>query len=159
MSSSWPLTTAAVVSGAVAGGLATDPGSAWFRSLRKPWFYPPPHTFGLVWTPLYATIAWACAEGIDRAREAGDDEAARRIAAAFGVNMVLNAGWSVVFFRAHRPWAALAEVCLLEASVLDLAHRVNAHSPRAGKALLPYAAWTAFAAVLTAAIARANRSA
>ncbi len=157
MTLSWPFTTAGVVAAAVTGGLATDPDSAWFRGLHKPWFYPPPQTFGLVWTPLYATIAWAGAKGIDQARASGDDRAARRIGVAFGVNMVLNAGWNVVFFRAHRPWAALVEICVLEASVLELAHQVNAQSPRAGKALLAYAAWTGFAGLLTAAIAWENR--
>lgn len=157
MAHSWPITTAGVVAAAVTGGLATDPDSSWFCALRKPWFYPPPQTFGLVWTPLYAIIAWAGAEGIDRARAAGDDRAARRISAAFGVNMALNAGWNVVFFRAHRPWAALVEICVLAASVLDLAHQVNAQSPRAGRAMLAYAAWTGFAGLLTAAIAWKNR--
>jgi tryptophan-rich sensory protein len=110
-----------------------------------------------VWTPLYATIAWATAEGIDRPRDAGDDAATRRIATAFAANMALNAGWNLVFFRAHRPWAALVEICALEASVLDLAHQVNRQSPRAGRALLAYAAWTGFAGALTAAIAWENR--
>jgi tryptophan-rich sensory protein len=39
---------------ALVGGLSTDPGSRWFRSLDKPSWYPPPQTFGIVWTALYS---------------------------------------------------------------------------------------------------------
>jgi tryptophan-rich sensory protein len=30
----------------------------------------------------------------------------RSFARAFAANLVLNAAWTPVFFRAHRPWAA-----------------------------------------------------
>ncbi|WP_197676395.1 tryptophan-rich sensory protein [Nakamurella panacisegetis] len=48
---------AAVTAAAVTGGLATDPGSAYYIGLRKPAWQPPAPAFGLVWTPLYADIA------------------------------------------------------------------------------------------------------
>src|SRR3954453_18855629 len=54
------------VAAALVGGLATDPDSRWFRELRKPSWYPPPQTFGIVWTGLYAGIAWAAGEGLAR---------------------------------------------------------------------------------------------
>jgi benzodiazapine receptor len=153
----WPWTTAGVVAAAVAGGVATDPGSDWFRGLQKPAIYPPPQTFALVWTPLYALIAWAVADGVERARATGDDDAARAIGVAFAANMALNAGWTAVFFRGHRPWAAFVELLALQASNVDLVRRVRVHSPRAAAALLPYLAWTTFAGVLTVAFARRNR--
>ena len=39
----------AVAATAVAGGLATDPDSAYYRNLRKPSWQPPPPVYGLVW--------------------------------------------------------------------------------------------------------------
>ena len=91
---------AATVLTAAAGSLATDPDSAWFRALRKPPWYPPPATFGIVWTALYAAMAWAGGEVLDRA---GAERAA--FARAGAVNLALNAAWTPLFFRAHRPWA------------------------------------------------------
>jgi translocator protein len=57
----------AVAATAVIGGVAADPGSAWYRSLRKPRWQPPPPAYALVWTPLYVTIAYAGARALTRA--------------------------------------------------------------------------------------------
>jgi benzodiazapine receptor len=38
---------------------AVNLGTAWYRTLDKPSRQPPSWTFGAVWTPLYATIAWS----------------------------------------------------------------------------------------------------
>jgi tryptophan-rich sensory protein len=142
----------AVVAAAGLGGLATDPGSRWFRSLRLPSWYPPPQTFGLVWSALYTGIAYAGGEVLTKA--GGDRRAA--FARAYGANLALNAAWSLLFFRAHRPWVATAESAVLTASSLDLVRRAREVSPRAAAALAPYPAWTAFATVLAGAIARRN---
>jgi len=134
---------------AVVGGLATDPDSRWFRDLRKPAWYPPPQTFGVVWTGLYAGMAWASGEAL--ARGAG-----RPFGRAYAVNLLLNAAWTPVFFRAHRPWAAAAESAVLTASTVDLVRRARPASTAAAAVLVPYAGWTAFATALTVAIARRN---
>jgi tryptophan-rich sensory protein len=136
---------------AVAGSLATDPGSAWFRRLRKPPWYPPPATFGIVWTGLYAAMAWAGGEVLARA---GGDRAS--FARAGAVNLALNAAWTPLFFRVRRPWAAAAECAVLTGSTADLVRRASRVSPAAAAALVPYAAWTAFATALSADIARRN---
>jgi tryptophan-rich sensory protein len=136
---------------AVAGSLATDPGSAWFRRLRKPPWYPPPATFGIVWTGLYAAMAWAGGEVLARA-----GAARAGLARAGAVNLALNAAWTPLFFRVRRPWAAAAECAVLTASTADLVRRAARVSPAAAAALAPYAAWTAFATALSADIARRN---
>lgn len=136
---------------AALGGLATDPGSRWFRALEKPSWYPPPQAFGIVWTGLYAGLAWAAGEVLTR----GGGSGFRR---AYAANLVLNTAWTPVFFRAHRPWAAAAESAVLTASTADLVRRAARISPAAAAVLTPYAAWTAFATALTVAIARRNRS-
>jgi translocator protein len=144
------LAAAGPVAAAALGGLAADPDSRWFRDLQKPPWYPPPQTFGIVWTGLYAGIAWA--SGNVLARGGG-----RSFGRAYAVNLVLNAAWTPVFFRARRPWAAAAESAVLTASTADLVRRAGRVSPGAAAVLVPYAAWTAFATALTVAIARRNR--
>lgn len=142
---------AATLATAVAGGLATDPDSRWFRRLDKPAWYPPPATFGVVWTGLYAGIAWAAGEVLDRS-----DTQRRAFAQALAVNLALNAGWTPLFFRAHRPWTATAECAALALSSADLVLRAARVSTPAAAVLAPYAAWTAFATGLSGAIARRN---
>jgi benzodiazapine receptor len=69
---------------------------------------------------------------------------------------VLNAGWTWAFFRAHRPPLATVEAAALAVSTADLARRTARLDPVAGRLLLPYAGWTAFAVALSAEIARRN---
>lgn len=146
------LAAAGPVAAAVIGGLATDPDSRWFRRLDTPPWYPPPQAFGIVWTGLYAGMAWAAGEVLQRT--AG--ERRRGFGRAYAANLVLNTAWTPLFFRAHRPWAAAAESALLTASTADLVRRAARVSPAAAAVLTPYAAWTAFATALTTSIARRN---
>jgi tryptophan-rich sensory protein len=146
-------TSAAVVAAAVIGGLGTDVGSRWYRQLDKPAWQPPGAAFGPAWTTLYGLMAVASARTLDRMEE---PEERRAFATAFGANLVLNAGWNWLFFRARRPRWALAEILLLEVSTLDVTRRAAKIDGPAAKMLVPYAGWVAFATLLNAAIARRN---
>jgi len=146
-------TSAAVAATAVIGVLGTDVTSRWYRHLHKPTWQPPGAAFGPAWTTLYALMAVASARTLDRL----DEPAERRaFATAFGANLMLNAAWNWLFFKARRPRWALAEILLMEVSTLDLTRRA-AHVDRpAAKMLIPYAGWVAFATALNASIARRN---
>ncbi len=148
-----PATAAAVTATAVAGGLGTDVRSQWYADLEKPAWQPPGWVFGPAWTTLYALVGVSSARVLARA----DASERRRFARALGVNLVLNAGWSWLFFTARKPGWALVDSAVLEASTLDLARRARAVDPAAAAMLAPYAGWVGFATALTAAIARANR--
>jgi translocator protein len=149
----WATVAAAVTATAVAGSVATDPNSAWYRRLRKPSWQPPPAAFPVVWTPLYVLIGVAGTRALNRTT--GTDRAA--FARAFGVNLVLNAGWTGMFFRARNPTAALAEIAVLNLSNGVLLRRAAAADRLAVAALAPYVAWTVFATCLNGAIVRLNR--
>ncbi|WP_448612290.1 TspO/MBR family protein [Geodermatophilus sp. URMC 60] len=150
--SPYALSSAAVTATAVLGGIGTAPGTRWYRGLDKPPWQPPASAFGPVWTALYVLLALAGG----RSLAAGGREERRRYLRAYLANLALNAGWTWLFFRARRPAAATAEAVLLAASTADLTRRSWVLDRRAGAALVPYAAWTSFAAALTAAIARRN---
>ncbi|GII79200.1 tryptophan-rich sensory protein [Sphaerisporangium rufum] len=137
---------------AVAGSLATDPKSRWYRRLDKPSWQPPPPAYGAVWTPLYVLIAYAGARALSRAGEAERPALAR----ALGVNLALNAAWTPLFFKLRRPRAALAELVALNVSNAALTRRTLRADRTAGLLLLPYAGWTLFATALNAAIVRRN---
>jgi tryptophan-rich sensory protein len=146
----------AVLATAVAGGLATDPDSRWYRSLDLPPWQPPGPVFGLVWTPLYADVAVTSAAVATRLAEDGDPARRRAWWTALGLNLALNAGWSWLFFRAHRPSLATAGAAVLAASAADLARRARDADPAHRAALVPYAAWCTFATALSSEIWRRN---
>jgi translocator protein len=145
-------TAAGVAAAAAAGSAVTTPDSAWYRSLNKPAWQPPPAAFPAVWTPLYALIAFAGARALDRM----PPPERSRFWRSYAVNLGLNAGWSAVFFGARRPGLALLEIAALNASNLALLRRAWRTDRLAGTALLPYVVWTGFATVLNRSIAARN---
>lgn len=155
-----PWTAGAVAATAAAGSVATrDTRSLWYRSLRKPSIQPPATAFPVVWTFLYADLAVSTAVALarlDADADGPDTGAARSYQRALALNLVLNASWSWVFFKAHRIGPAIAVAAGLAASSGDLVRRTLRADRRAGCALLPYAGWCGFATVLTAAIWRRN---
>jgi benzodiazapine receptor len=134
---------------AAAGGAVTATSvHGWYQGLAKPVFNPPDWLFAPVWSVLYALIAFA-GWRVWRRRESPDARAALQL---YAVQLALNLCWSMLFFGARLPGAALAEIVTLLAAIgatMALAARVE----RAAAWLLaPYAAWVAYAAVLNAAI-------
>lgn len=142
----------AVTVTAVAGSIATDPQSDWYQGLRKPSWQPPPRVYALVWTPLYAAIAYAGARALTRARGQGR----RWLTGSLALDLTLNAAWTAIFFRARRPRAALAEIACLDLANVALTGQAWRADPLAGALLLPYVAWTAGATALNAEIVRLN---
>ncbi|KAA1251330.1 tryptophan-rich sensory protein [Mycobacterium simiae] len=148
----------AVTAAAASGSIASPPNtSPWYLRLRKPPYQPPSIAFPVVWTTLYGDIAASSAVAIDRFRATGQDDKARRYIAALSVNLVLNAGWSWLFFRFHKLGASALGAAVLATSSADLVRRTAEADRRAGWAMLPYALWCSFATVLATHIWRLNR--
>ncbi|MET8756001.1 TspO/MBR family protein [Streptomyces sp. NPDC004667] len=143
---------AAVATTAVAGSLPVDPAGSWYRSLRKPVWQPPSWLFGVVWPPLYASLALAGGHAFGRAR--GTER--KGLAVAFGANLLLNAAWPWLFFACRSPRAGVAGTLLLDAGNAELIRRIARVDAVAARTLLPYAAWCAFATALNTSIARRN---
>ena len=145
--------TGALAGTALAGAAGTDVRSSWYRSLTKPRWQPPGWVFGPAWSTLYALIAVVSARTLDRI----DDPAERnRYRIALAANLVLNIGWSWIFFRAHPATSGPrrdARPRGLDSRLIICSVR---HDRAAAGMLAPYAGWVAFATALTAAIAQKN---
>jgi tryptophan-rich sensory protein len=143
---------AAVAGVAVAGGVATDPESEWYRKLDRPSWEPPAGVFGPVWTVLYVLLAGSAALAFR------DVNGPRRrwVLGLYTANLAMNLGWNVLFFRAHSPRAAAVDNVGLLGSIVALIVLVRNHNKIAAGALVPYAAWVAFASALSIAIAVKN---
>lgn len=149
-----PLLTGAMCALAVAavGGALTDVGP-WYQALVKPAFQPPDWAFGPAWTLIFALCALAGAEAWVRAPQRQDRA---QVVALFALNAALNVGWSLLFFRLHRPDWALYEVPLLWLSILVLIVVCGRYAPRVRWLLAPYLAWVTFATMVNAAVVRLN---
>jgi tryptophan-rich sensory protein len=124
---------------------------SWYAGLAKPSWNPPGWVFGPVWTVLYALMAVA---GWLVWRRGGSES--RLALRWFAVQLVLNVGWSAVFFGLQMPGLAVLEIVLLWlaiAATLMTSWRV---SRLAGILFVPYLLWVSFAAVLNFAIWRLN---
>ncbi len=147
------ITTALTAAAAVVGSVGTDPESAWYESLDRPPWQPPPIAFPLVWTPLYGTIAY----GTGRAIEQADPAGRRRLWRLTAANLAANAGWNWAFFRARSPIGGLGVIGVLNGLNLALLQEASRADRRAAASLAPYAGWVGFATALNASIWRRNR--
>ncbi|XNZ01607.1 TspO/MBR family protein [Micrococcus luteus] len=81
---------------------------------------------------------------------------ARGFTRALGLNLVLNTGWSALFWQGRNLPVSAVEAGPLAISSADLARRAGQLDRGAGALLAPYTGWTAFAAVLTTRIEQVN---
>lgn len=135
----WLLVTFAAASVAA----SFRPGD-WYAQLLKPAWTPPDAVFAPVWIALYVLMALA-AWFVWRA---SGWRAATVALGLFLVQLVFNSAWSWLFFGLHRPGWALVDVVLLWFTIIAMVAAFRRHSPTAALLLVPYAAWTFFAAVL-----------
>jgi benzodiazapine receptor len=151
-------TTLAVGATAGIGSVASKPRiTRWYSRLQKPPYVPPNEVFPIAWTTLYADIAVTSATAIDRLRAAGRHHEARNYVFALAANLILNAGWSWLFFKYQKLGASAVGAAVLAASSVDLTRRTVAADRRAGIALLPYALWCSFATLMSGHIWVLNR--
>jgi tryptophan-rich sensory protein len=128
--------------GAVGASITARALGGWYLALTAPPGTPPNWLFGPMWTVLHVMIgiaAWLVW------RRAGSGRPLR----LWGWQLLANAAWTPAFFGLHSPRLAVAVVlCLLALIVLT----VRAFAPirrSAAYLMLPYLAWTCYAAYLS----------
>jgi len=124
----------------------------WYQRLKKPPFNPPDAVFPVVWSMLYALMAYSGW----RTWEQPLSLPRRRALLLWATQLGLNAGWAQLFFGSHRPRLALADVVAMETAILAYIREVGGVDPVAAVCFVPYAAWVAFATLLNAEIVRRN---
>ncbi len=140
---------------ALIGGKVTAPQiPTWYAGLKKPKWTPPRLAFPIVWPFLYILIAisgWLLWESVP-------SEGRTLAVFAFVVQLALNAIWSPVFFGAHKIFAGLIVIIILDVAIVVTIAAAWPVENWASLLLLPYLAWTAFATALNARIWTSNRS-
>ena len=137
----------------LAGGIGTvftiQSIPTWYATLIKPAFNPPNWIFGPVWTTLY--ILMGIAAYLVYKEGAGKKEAKEAIA-VFGIQLVLNVLWSLVFFGLHSPFAGLVCIIALWLAIALTIKKFHKISKTAGLLLVPYILWVSFASILNLSI-------
>ena len=141
----------AVASG-IGGLITSNSVRTWYQTIAKPSFNPPDWVFAPVWTILFVMMAIAAW----RVWRRHPWQAARSALALHAIQLVLNVGWSALFFGMRAPGWAFIEVIILLAAILLTARAYAPLDRVAAWLMAPYAAWVAFATVLTGAIWRLN---
>jgi benzodiazapine receptor len=136
------------------GSLFTTPAIAgWYAALEKPGFTPPNWVFSPVWISLFVLMAVAAFMVWDK----GFSVKGVKVALAFfGVQLLLNVLWSVLFFGFRSPFLAFVEIVALWFAITVTALTFYRVSKPAAFLLIPYLLWVSLAAALNYGILRLN---
>jgi len=133
--------------GSIAGIFTAEAVPEWYATLNRPSFSPPNWIFGPVWTALYLLlgislfIIW----------KQNNSEKRNRALLVFALQLILNFGWSFIFFYFHMIGIALIEIILLWISIIVMLFVFYKTKPLAVYLNIPYLLWVSFAMVLNAA--------
>ncbi len=142
-----------LLAGAVGSIFTAKSVSTWYAGLNKPSFNPPSWVFGPVWTFLYILMGVSLYLVWSKGLGTGGVKAAMVI---FGVQLLLNILWSLLFFGLQNPLLALIEIVLLWVMILVNILYFYKISPLSAYLLVPYILWVSFAAVLNFFLFRLN---
>lgn len=139
-----------IASALAVGGLAalfSGDIMAQYSSYTLPPLAPPGWVFPVVWTILYILM------GVSAAMVYLAGDSFRKDAMwIYALQLLLNLGWSVLFFGLDLLLAAFVWLLVLEAAIVIMAALFFAIRPVAGILQIPYFLWVAFAGYLNLSI-------
>ncbi|MGB2908053.1 MAG: TspO/MBR family protein [Candidatus Aminicenantaceae bacterium] len=139
----------------ILGAVFTAPAiPTWYASLQKPAFTPPSWLFAPAWITLYTLMGIAVYLVL---RQGWEKPAVRSAVYVFGLQLVLNALWTPLFFGLHWLLVAFFEITLLWILIFLTIQRFWKISRPAGLLMIPYLLWVSFASALNLGFLILNR--
>lgn len=136
------------------GSFFTTPAiPTWYATLNKPSFTPPNAVFAPVWTTLFLLmgialfLVWRKGLHLKNVRIA---------VIIFGIQLILNMLWSIMFFGLKSPLAGFIEIVIMWIAICFTIFYFYKTSKVSGLLLIPYILWVSFAMVLNYSIWRLN---
>ena len=117
----------------------------WYDTLIKPALNPPNWLFGPAWTVLYTFMGIAVFLVLKSSLK---EKQIKKALIVFGLQLLLNTSWSIVFFGLQNPALAFINIILLLFLILWTIAIFYKISKPAAYLLLPYLAWVGFASYL-----------
>ena len=127
--------------------------NVWYNALNKSVLTPDGWVFGVAWAVLYALLGIALFIIMNNQRRGVRKAGAY---ALFGIQMVLNALWCVLFFGVAMPVAAFVCIGALIFVTMIMIGAFGRISRGAAWLVVPYLAWLIFAAYLNGTILYLN---
>lgn len=127
-----------------------------YAQLYRPPLAPPGWAFPVVWTILFVLMGVAAYRiWISGSHPGSLSDTEEKVSALkrYGLQLLFNLGWSVIFFRFKAYLPAFLWLLILWYLVYVLIRKFEAIDKTAGKLLWPYIAWLTFAAYLNLSIA------
>ena len=134
--------------GFIGSFFTTSSITTWYAFINKPLFSPPNWIFAPVWTLLYVLMGIS-AFLIWKKR---DNLRTKQALIFYGIQLILNALWSIIFFGMHNPGLALLEIIILWLFILITLIKFYKINKTAGLLFIPYLLWVSFASILNYAI-------
>lgn len=132
-------------------GFASFPSiRKWYPKIRKPKWTPPVWLFGPTWGVMYSLMGYSSW----RVWRAG---AGQVPLALYAVQLLLNLAWQPLFFIKKDLKAASIDISVLLVLIGATVWEFNKVDQLSAQLMLPYFAWTSFAAVLTYKIRSLNQ--
>jgi len=125
------------------GSIFTSPAvsSDWYLQ-NKPSITPPGFVFPIVWNVLFFLIAISIYFSFTNFKDK------KNVVVLFGINLLLNFLWSILFFGMKNPFYAFIDLILLWLSILSLVIFNWKISRISSYLLIPYLLWVSFAGYL-----------
>ncbi len=133
------------MAGIIGSVFTFDAIPGWYSTLERPDFAPPNWVFGPVWISLY-TIMGISAYLIYR--KGLGENGVKMALSVFGLQLGLNALWSILFFGLRSPLLGLICILALLSSIIATIVLFSRHSKAAALLLIPYVLWVSFATLL-----------
>lgn len=126
-------------------GMVTRSGMPWYQTLEKSSLTPPDLAFPIVWTILYVMLALAAYRVWEYARTHGKNTP---VFLLFWAQMLMNWGWSFIFFGLQMAQAGFIWICVL--NILMAGFIAISWKPLKSAAIFvfPTLLWGCFAAYL-----------
>ncbi|NTV01694.1 MAG: tryptophan-rich sensory protein [Chlorobiaceae bacterium] len=139
---------------AFAGSLFTpEPGSWYYTTLNKPAWNPPDWLFPPVWTVLFVLMGVSLSLVLNVGMQQKEVRAGVML---FGLQLLLNLGWSASFFGLRSPLAGFIEILVLWSGIVATIVAFGRVSRPAALLLVPYLCWVSFASYLNFTILQLN---
>lgn len=129
------------------GGLASllSGGSGNYKELNQPPLAPPGWVFPIVWTVLYLLMGYASYRILTSNK---DETLIRQALTAYGIQLLLNFLWPILFFGLQWRLAAFFLLIALWIAIFITMRKFLRLDEKAGDLLLPYLLWVCFAGYL-----------
>ena len=138
----------------IIGSIFTSPSiSGWYADLQKPLFSPPNWIFAPVWILLFTLMGISLYLIL---KENLNDNTVKIGIAIFSFQLILNIGWSFLFFSLQNILYALFEIIILWLAILFTISQFWKINKKSSYLLIPYLLWVTFAAILNFTIWRLN---